>query len=388
MYKFICTIIVCLLLLIPVGGLAQETAPATPPVSTPADASTPAATPDQPATTPETPDTSLPASPPASLNPDISVIGNMLGSSGSHNVDPSLPKQHCQLDELEVVVGSKIYPGVSGLGVFTVGGEKDSSVQVEEGYITVEQLLPIAPIGARAGILRLPFGKANPLHPHAEPYADTPAVINNLLGEFRGNGAELVALIPTHSSLFLEAHLGRWKSVGDNPEDTTETFGDKPLTLGRLWASLPIGESIEAELGASAAYGAADPAVPFQSADLSLQGVDTTWRFYLPHEQRIELLAEGMQRKEPGTTSRGFYVLGTYRPGHFYEFGSRYDWCEAAQDSTKHESYVSLFATRFLSEMTYLRLQVKSGTNEDHQHVNEIIAQVVFGFGPHTHPLQ
>ncbi len=341
---------------------------------------TPAATNTTPEATPAAAE-AAPATPgsTANLNPDISVIGNILGTLGSHGIDPDT-NRHLQLNELEMVIGSKIYPGVNALAVLTAGAKEPMGI--EEAYLSDEQLVPNIPLGARLGVVRLPFGKANPQHPHTLPYADTASVVNNLLGEFRGNGAELIGLIPTHSNLFLQAQLGRWKSVGDAPDGAPD-FSDNAMTLGRLWGGTSIGEDNELELGASSAFGKATTL-----DKLNILGIDATWRHYLPGERRMLLQAEGMQRQDGALHSNGYYVLGTFRPGHFYEFGTRYDWSEFAGDNTHHESYGSLFATRFLTEATYLRLQLKHGTNRDGRQVNELLAQLVFGFGPHTHPLQ
>jgi hypothetical protein len=383
-------------------GTPPNTDSTTPPSTDTATDNTPATQPvEAPPESPETADSTSQGA--ASNLPNISVIGNVLGAERSHpDNDTTAPNKHLQMDETEVVIGSKIYPGVSGNVVLTVGGQHDDSVQVEEGYISTEQLFSYAPIGGRAGIVRLPFGKANPLHPHSLPYVDTASVINDLLGDFRGNGFEAVGFIPTHSNVFLQAQLGRWVSVGDEPEDVTgvfnntptlpanpaDGFGGKPLTLGRLWGSTPVGANNELELGASGAFGQSDATATAPAQAVTLLGADATWRTYLPGENRILLQSELMQRKDIDATSYGYYVLGTYQPGHFYEFGTRYDWSEFATNDTLHESYLSLFATRYLSEMTFLRVQLKEGTNEEGQHVNEVLTQLVFGFGPHTHPLQ
>jgi len=375
-------------------ALAQtETAPTTDKTTTTQPEVVPAESPESvpPAAPPP------PPSAPASLNPDISVVGNALGSLANHQLTPDEPSKHIDLNETEVVIGSKLYPGVSGIAVFTVGGKPGDSAGVEESYIAAEQLFSNAPIGGRLGIARLPFGKVNPLHPHSLPFADTPNVLSNLLGDFRGNGFEFVGLIPTHSNIFLQANLGRWKSVGDpginNPftGDTGPAFNDNALTLGRLWASTALGENNEVELGASGAFGTADGTPTVAEANnshLNLVGVDSTWRLYLPNETRVMVSGEAIRRSDPGVTTSGYYLLGTYRPGHFYEFGTRYDWSQFAGDNTHHESYASLFGTHFLSEQTFLRLQVKHGTDRLNRGVNELIAQVVWGFGPHTHPLQ
>lgn len=324
-------------------------------------------------------DTAPAPAPSASLNPDISVIGNLKGTLANHGVDAETD-QHLQLDELEVVIGSKIYPGISALAVIAAGADEPAGI--EEAYLTAEQFVPRVPIGGRLGIVRLPFGKANPLHPHVLPYADTASVLNNLLGEFRGNGFEAIGLLPTHGNLFLQAQLGRWKNVGEAPEGAPE-FGAKAMTLGRLWGSTSVGENNEFELGASGAFGKADT-----GDKLNIVGLDGTWRHYLSQERRLMVQGEAILRTDADVKCRGYYLLSTYRPNHFYEYGTRYDWSEFANDREHHESYLSLFATRFLSEATYLRLQAKTGTDRDGHRVNEVLVQMVFGFGPHTHALQ
>lgn len=404
MKRFAIYTVICLFLLASPALRAQgDTAATTPAATTPAASDTPAppaAAPDSsgPAAAEPAP---APPSAPTSLNPDISVIGNVLGGLATHpaSCNDGIPEKQLNLSELEVVVGSKIYPGISGLGVFTISPTSSgASVGIEEGYISIEQLMNGVPIGARLGVVRLPFGKMNPQHAHTLPYADTPSCVQNLLGDFRGNGGEFVAVLPAPAGIFLQAQLGRWASVGDAPVDidtpasisSGETYGlAHPLTLGRLWASSSLGDNCEGELGASGAYGTAETVLPISgSNDIRILGMDSTWRFYFPHETRLMLQAEAIQRTDPSLNTHGYYVLGTLRPGHFYEYGARYDWSQFDDTSGQHEKYASVFATRYLSEMTFVRLQVKSGINRDGQHENELIGQMVFGFGPHTHPLQ
>ncbi len=153
-------------------------------------------------------------------------------------------------------------------------------------------------------MVRLPFGKCNPQHSHTLPYADTPSCVQNLLGDFRGNGGELVAVLPAPAGIFLQAQLGRWASVGDAPVDIDApatisegiNYGtDHPMTLGRLWASTALGENIEGELGASGAFGTGEPVIPSASGnDLRILGLDSTWRFYFPHETRLMLQGEAI----------------------------------------------------------------------------------------------
>lgn len=321
----------------------------------------------------------------ASMLPDISVIGNIKGTLANHGIDAET-NQHIQLDEVEVVMGSKIYPGIRA-DLVIAGGATDP-VGVEEAYLTAEELISNIPVGARLGVKRLPFGKVNPVHPHSLPFVDTPSAITNLIGnEFRGNGFEIVSLIPTHSAFFLQAQLGRWENLGD-PMEGAGFHDEKAFTLGRLWTGTSLPGDAEIEIGTSGAFGkgAFDTTNNINLNDVSIIGGDITFRKWLPGERRLLLQGEYINRKQD-VSKEGYYLLGTYRPNHQYEFGSRYDWSEIIS-STSHESYVSLFATKFLSETTYMRLQVKKGVDGSGQKVNELLAQFVFGFGPHTHALQ
>ncbi|MHB0938920.1 MAG: hypothetical protein ACYDCO_26105 [Armatimonadota bacterium] len=346
--------------------------------------------------------------PRASLLPDISVIGNGIGvlSDNAENED----RDRLRLQEVEVVIGSPIYPGIRGDLVVALH-DPDFNAEVEEGYLTVERLLQAAPIGGRLGIVRLPFGKTNPAHPHQLPYADTPAVIANLLGdEFIGNGFEVIGLAPLGGRTFLQGQIGRWEpreAHGHEEEEGEESqaeagagfSGEERLTLGRLWAGTEIGPDSELEFGMSGAFGQGrheeddgEGGIVIERSDITLLGADVTWRKWLPGERRLLLQGEAIRREEKGEEGTvrqlGYFLLGTYRPNHVYEFGTRYDWSETPAAAGAHASSISAFATRFLNETTFTRLQLKHGTNPHGENENQVLFQVVFGFGPHAHVLQ
>ncbi|HOS43500.1 MAG TPA: hypothetical protein PK794_07405 [Armatimonadota bacterium] len=374
------------------------------------------------------------ARPAASLLPDISIIGNVVGTlTDAEHADID---DHLQLKEVEVVFGAGVYPGIRGDVVIALH-DPDFSAEVEEGYVTIEQLSPGVPVGGRLGILRIPFGKVNPVHPHQLPYADTPAAIENLVGdEFIGNGFEAVGLIPLPGKLFLQAQVGRWNARAHHHHDDEDWQGSDAtgwwlpedddhhahrldftgtFTVGRLWSGIALRNGSELELGISRAIGgnvhydpAIDPATNTQrqdadgnllferhAPDLRLQGYDVTWRHWLPEGRRILLQGEYITNTVVGKSKRssdGYYLLGAYRPSPFYEFGMRYDWSQAAWPARSNhptaETAITAFATRQLNETTYARLQLKHGKDLDGKDYNEATLQVVFGFGPHAHVLQ
>jgi hypothetical protein len=351
--------------------------------------------------------------------PDISVIGNVLGAVS--NDDENELDEHLRLQELELVLGSQIYPGIRGDAVIALH-DPDFTAEVEEGYVTFEQFTSTLPVGGRFGIVRLPFGKTNPQHPHQLPTIDSPLVVTNLLGdEFLGNGFELVGLLPTRGSAFLQAQVGRWSPRAHEHEheedhdhdnhaerfDFTDTF-----TMGRLWAGVPLKNAGELEIGVSRAIGRnihfdpqldaggnpvldanGDPVMNRHAPDLRLQGYDLTWRHWLSGGRRILLQSEYISNtvitssglKRP---SDGYYLLGAYRLNPFYEVGARYDWSESQRNIATTESAINAFVTRNLNETTFLRLQAVHGTNSAGETRKELWAQIVFGFGPHAHVLQ
>jgi hypothetical protein len=337
--------------------------------------------------------------------PDISVIGNITGKVTNQNNDDA---NHIQLDEIEVVIGDKIYPGVRG-DLVIAAHAPEYSAEIEEAYATIEQFTTALPIGGVVGIKRLPFGKINAVHPHQLPTADVPNALNNLLGdEFIGNGFELTGLIPVKGDFFMNWQLGRWAPRAHHHHEEEDGaahvheagagFTDN-FTLGRLWMGTSMGTEREIEMGLSGGvgkgihnhYDANDVLISSHSTDINLYGADITYRHWLSGERRLLMQAEYILRKEEvhGThRQEGWYALASYRPNFNHELGLRYDWSESPAEDGAHESYLSAFATKNLNETTFVRLQYKHGKNFDKSTVNEAILQFVFGFGPHAHSLQ
>ena len=108
------------------------------------------------------------------LNPDISVIGDFLGSVGKNPVRP-LPA--LEMHESEVGFQAIVDP-YARADFFISFGEQ--GVNLEEGFITFTSL----PGGfvAKVGKMRSAFGKVNTLHNHVLPWTDRPMVTDNLVG--------------------------------------------------------------------------------------------------------------------------------------------------------------------------------------------------------------
>ncbi|MCX6552957.1 MAG: hypothetical protein NTY02_18480, partial [Acidobacteria bacterium] len=133
------------------------------------------------------------------FNPDIAVIGNMLGTAGTNPVAPS---PSLQFKEAEVSFQAVVDP-YARADFFVSFGQEGASL--EEGYIT----FPTIPGGllVRVGQMRTAFGKSNALHPHVLPWPDRPLVMRNLVGGDDGlddAGVSVARLLP-NPWVFLEA---------------------------------------------------------------------------------------------------------------------------------------------------------------------------------------
>ena len=107
------------------------------------------------------------------LNPDISMIGDFIGSAGHNPVNST---SSFQMHESELGVQAIIDPYARGDFFLSFG---EQGVNLEEGYITLTALP--AGLVAKVGKFRGAFGKVNTQHNHVLPWIDRPLVSNNLV---------------------------------------------------------------------------------------------------------------------------------------------------------------------------------------------------------------
>ena len=145
------------------------------------------------------------------LNPDISVIGDFIGSAG---FDGGRSTPSLEMHESEVGFQEVIDP-YSRADFFFSFGEK--GVELEEGYITFTSLP--AGLQLKVGKMRAAFGKVNTLHNHTLPWIDRPLVTQDLVGGEDGiddAGLSLSRILPSPKGLFLEGTAQVYR--GDSEE--------------------------------------------------------------------------------------------------------------------------------------------------------------------------
>lgn len=367
-----------------------------------------------------------PAAPvaPATNLPQISVVAN--GSALFQSRKQASNRNRFEQNELELAFQSFVYPSIRFDSIIAFDKEEDFAASIEEAYATVIQL-GNTPLGARLGRMRLPFGRLNPIHPHHLLHQDVPLPILNLVGEHGAvsNGAVLKYLLPT-SRLFAELQVGLFtlndvaalgvphhlhengdehehgrarSRQGEEEEEEhhhadVETLSAKGelVRMARLSLAPLLGRDNELEIGLSGLTARAR-----NGDNLRLLGVDFQYRRFFGAAQRLLIAGEWLQHRREHEDKRfnrdGYYLLVSYKPDRYWEYGLRYDWSKRAfvleeHDETGADRALSAILTYRLNEQSYVRLQWRNLKPAGGSSLNELIMQLVFGFGPHSHPLE
>ena len=323
------------------------------------------------------------------LNPDISMIGDFIGTAGHNRVVHS---NSLELHESELGVQAIIDPYARG-DFFVSFGEKD--VTVEEGYITFTSL----PKGfvARVGKMRAAFGKVNTIHNHALDYIDRPLATVNLLGGEDGiddAGVSVTRIFAGPKDLFLEGTAQVFR--GDSADVFQANDRKDVSVVGHFRGYKDLSESTNLDIGFSYARGHNDNGAAFLT---NLYGVDTTLRWkplrravYNSLMWRNEFFWSN--RDQPPTTitpetvhAFGLYSSLNYRVNRRWTVGGRFDRSDRATNSALTDTGFSSIITYWPSEFSQIRGQYRFGRYAGGFTANEFLMQVLFVLGAHgAHP--
>src|SRR5256885_16257932 len=182
------------------------------------------------------------------LNPDISLIGDFIGTAGHNNV---LPGKSLEMHESEVGMQAIIDPYARADAFISFG---ETGVNIEEAYVTFTSL----PAGLllKVGKMRAEFGKVNTIHNHALQYIDRPLVTNNLVGGEDGiddAGISLSRFLPAPKNWFIQGTAQVFR--GDSSDVFTASRRQDASIVGHLRLYRDLGESTNIDLGGSYARG-------------------------------------------------------------------------------------------------------------------------------------
>jgi hypothetical protein len=320
------------------------------------------------------------------FNPDIAIVGNVVGAAGDNPVAPS---PALELQEAEAAVQAIVDPYARADFFFAFGRE---GVEIEEAYATFSTL----PAGllARAGKMRAAFGRINALHTHAVPWVDRPLVMGNLLGGEEGVsdvGLSVARLLP-NPWLFLEV-TGQILS-GNSEGVFTSTSPGEVTYLGRLRAYQDLSESTNLDLGGSYTRGHNGAGI-VEDTDVggfttSLYGVDATlrWRplrrsIYRSFIGSAEAVWSRREQFGGRQHAMGFYGSGDYQFARRWFAGFRYDRSARADAAELVDRGQSAVLTFWPSEFSQVRGQYRRVRFAEGAIANELLVQLQFSIGVH-----
>ncbi|HEY7402567.1 MAG TPA: hypothetical protein VIB39_03530 [Candidatus Angelobacter sp.] len=332
------------------------------------------------------------------LNPDISMIGDFIGSAG-HN--PINPTPSFQMHESELGVQAIIDPYARGDFFISFGEE---GVELEEGYITFTAL----PAGfvAKGGKMRAAFGKVNALHNHVLPWVDRPLVTQNLVGNEDGiddAGLSVQRIIPAPAGWFLEGTGQVFR--GDSADIFTASNKNDVSVVGHLRSYKDLSESTNIDVGASYSRGHNLFGSDFIT---HLYGIDATLRWkplqrsiYHSFVARSEFIWR--QQDQPAVCGLGaacpaflspgyqrafgFYTSADYQFARRWFVGGRVDRSDRPFDAALTDKGGSLVLTYWPSEFAQIRGQYRFTHYAENFDAHEAFLQLQFALGAHgAHP--
>jgi len=312
------------------------------------------------------------------FNPDMAVIGNVIGAAGTNEVQPSAP---IKLDEAEVSFQAVVDPYARA--DFFLGFSPEG-VSLEEGYLTLTAL----PAGLlmKVGEMYPQFGKINTQHTHMLSWVDRPLVAANFFGEesqFHDAGVSVSKLL-LNPWFFLEA-TGEVFSGNSAVFESHEP--DQLSYVGRVRGYQDLTESTNLDVGTSIAYGHNDVGT---SHTTTLVGVDATFRYrplrraiYRRFLARTELMWSRRGQEEGDAEAFGFYANGDYQLARRWFTSVRFDYAERPGAPSLADKGVSAVVTYWPSEFSQIRGQYRRTRYAEQVTANEVLFQFQFSIGAH-----
>ncbi len=329
------------------------------------------------------------------LNPDISLIGDFIGTAGHNDVTPG---RSLELHESEVGLQAIIDPYARADAFLSFG---ETGVNVEEAYVTFSSL----PAGLllKVGKKRADFGKVNTIHNHALPFIDRPLVTNNLVGGEDGiddAGFFLSRFLPAPKNWFLEGTAEVLR--GDSGDVFQASRREDVTVVGHLRAYRDLTESTNLDLGLSYARGHDNLGSNFltnlYSGDATIRWKPLRRAIYKSFMFRTELFWSARDQFSPAVPALfqtqhafGMYSSAEYRVNRRWTVGGRFDRSGHATDARLTDSGFSGILTYWPSEFSQIRGQYRFGhlatAPTDFSNANEFLFQFLFVMGAHgAHP--
>lgn len=324
----------------------------------------------------------------AAINPDISVIGQVLTKRTDDLSSADRDTAVLNLGESELVCEAALNPYARGTFVFSVGTD---GISTEEAYASIFRGLPVNALAFKAGKYRMNFGKLNSAHPHTYPFIESPRTLRALLpGEdgFNDTGvqASLLLPLPADGALTLSADAIGGSSF--HSEDTRAAGG----WVGRAASSFDLGGGIPLEAGLSAAQGINN--IDWKTRT-GMAGADLKTRLPLGAGRSITFQAEYLcaaadvvvdttTGASNGSWRSGFYACVNLKLTPRVNCGLIYDQYQSFADTSLTDRAAKGFVGySLMEETTVFRLACEKYYPDGGSVVTTYQLQLLFMMGPH-----
>jgi len=342
----------------------------------------------------------------SSINPDISLIGDIRSSWNNNSDDPESDRLNLNLHEAELALQAYLNPYARGDAF--IAFHEGEGAELEELYITFTRGLPFG-LSVKAGQYLLEFGKINPLHPHAYSFIVSPLPNTKYFGDegLRDVGVHASLPIPTGNvatMLSVDLLKGDFTSphAHEHEEEVIEDAPNERGFAGRLTSFFPMDDFTSLSVGATAVTG-----VPETGTRRWIWGGDVKFRWKPDRYRSLTMVGEYTgnrqpieEHEEPLLTSatnapedeeheylnrHGIFGYVDYQFRQRYNVGAMGDWAQGAEDETEKLWRLGGFVGFApVEETSLLRLIVTYNKDvaADEGYWSGIL-QLVFSLGPH-----
>ena len=341
------------------------------------------------------------------MNPNVSVIGTILGSGTSleledRNVDLSFQEAEFSFQaavdpyakaDFFIAFGkhaeSSLLPGGEGdeeqLDAQGVDEEEGGlEPEIEEAFITLLSLPFSTQI--KAGKFRSKFGKINETHPHAYNFIDIPLMYNNFFGPegLNDEGASLSWLLP-NEAFFQELTFQITSGPSENAS-FTRAKNNRLLYLAHLKNFFDLSDNTTLELGFTGLTGPNNEegdATHMFAADLTLKWKPLQFNRYKSFEFMSEFLVSKRNGVGQDLTSIGVYSFLRYQLAKRWFLGALYDYSEFPEFSDSHHQAFSGIVQFFTTEFQKIEFQYKYNNGNFFDNFSDFRIRAVFVIGAH-----
>lgn len=331
------------------------------------------------------------------IDPEFSVVGNFLTEFSDNKENAN--RGRFRVREAEAAFQAFLLPN---LRVNIVGAmeqeyednHSNTNFHLEELYASIYDL----PYGMEGQIGRrlVGFGIINSLHFHERPFADTPLVLANMLGEHSWYDDGVSVSIPVgqlwgiqfkNSFGYFQGRNFGLEHEHAHGHDDEEEEGHGPIRWGgnvymnRISSEIELDADSHVDFGYSVAWD--------EGRNTNLHGMDLTYhkRGFGPFQELVwqnEFLFADIDNSD--STPLGFYSMLNLELDKKWDVGGRYDWSEAPGEGNSFEWAISPFVTYHFDTSRYARLQYRyRELIEGHEPENTLFLQFVWELGSHSH---